>query len=285
MNSMIRFICGWIRVMIKISGPGGVKALAAENLLLRQQLVTIRRNCKRSPKIETSDRILYGFLSTWINSKRLSKLAIIIKPATILKFHKALVKRKYQLLFSSKSPKKPGRKGPSEELVKLIVEMKVRNPRFGYLRIAMQIQHTFGIKLDVGVIKRLLDKYLKPTNPNGSGPSWLTFIGHMKDSLWSVDLFRVESICLKSHWIMLVMDQYSREIIGLLAKPADINGNDVCFLFNQIISGRNPPKYLSSDHDPLFRFQRWKANLSILDINEIKSVPYTPTSHLSFSNY
>ena len=39
------------------------------------------------------------------------------------------------------------------------------------------------------------------------------------------------------------------------------------------------PKYLSSDNDPLFQFHRWLANLRILEIEEIKSVPFTPTSH------
>ena len=39
------------------------------------------------------------------------------------------------------------------------------------------------------------------------------------------------------------------------------------------------PGYLSTDHDPLFRYHRWEANLRILDIEAIKSVPYTPTSH------
>jgi hypothetical protein len=39
------------------------------------------------------------------------------------------------------------------------------------------------------------------------------------------------------------------------------------------------PKYLSTDHDPLFEFHRWKANLRILDVDEIKSVPYVPFSH------
>ncbi len=39
------------------------------------------------------------------------------------------------------------------------------------------------------------------------------------------------------------------------------------------------PKQLSSDHDPLFRFQRWLANLRILEIDEIKSIPCTPRSH------
>jgi len=44
----------------------------------------------------------------------------------------------------------------------------------------------------------------------GYGPSWLTLIGHLKDSLWSVDLFRCESVLLKSHWVMVILDQYTR---------------------------------------------------------------------------
>ena len=39
------------------------------------------------------------------------------------------------------------------------------------------------------------------------------------------------------------------------------------------------PKYLSSDHDPLYRFRQWQANLRILEVAEIKTVPYVPLSH------
>jgi hypothetical protein len=39
------------------------------------------------------------------------------------------------------------------------------------------------------------------------------------------------------------------------------------------------PRHLSSDHDPLFRFDRWRANLRILEVEEIKSIPYIPVSH------
>ena len=59
MSNMIRFICGWIRVIIKVSGPSGVKSLAAENIALRQQLITLSRQYKRSPKLTTSDRVLF----------------------------------------------------------------------------------------------------------------------------------------------------------------------------------------------------------------------------------
>ena len=39
------------------------------------------------------------------------------------------------------------------------------------------------------------------------------------------------------------------------------------------------PKYLSSDHDPLYKFHPWQANLRILEVTEIKTVPYVPRSH------
>jgi putative transposase len=50
-------------------------------------------------------------------------------------------------------------------------------------------------------------------------------------------------------------------------------------MFNQIIAGKSLPRYLSSDHDPLFRFHRWLANLRILEVEEIKSIPFVPVSH------
>src|SRR5450631_2275100 len=50
-------------------------------------------------------------------------------------------------------------------------------------------------------------------------------------------------------------------------------------MFNQAISGKPLPKHLSTDHDPLFRCHRWRANLRVLEIDEIKTVPFVPCSH------
>jgi hypothetical protein len=50
-------------------------------------------------------------------------------------------------------------------------------------------------------------------------------------------------------------------------------------MFNHAIADQRLPKHLSTDHDPLFRFHRWLANLRVLDIEEIKSIPYVPVSH------
>lgn len=156
--------------------------------------------------------------------------------------------------------------------------MKQRNPRFGCPRIAQQINFAFGLDLDKDIVRRVLAVHYK-SDPSNRGPSWLTTIGHAKDSLWSVDLFRCESILLKSHWVMVVMDQYTRKIIGFGVHAGNVDGPTLCRMFNQATSGQDWPKHLSSDNDPLFQYHRWKANLRVLDIEEIKSLPHVPMSH------
>jgi hypothetical protein len=71
--------------------------------------------------------------------------------------------------------------------------MKCRHPKFGCPRIAQQISHAFGIEVNKGVVRRVLAVHFRPDQAD-SGPSWLTFIGHLKDGLRSVDLFRCESV-------------------------------------------------------------------------------------------
>jgi transposase InsO family protein len=180
-------------------------------------------------------------------------------------------------LFSSTRRIKPGPKGPSRDLIQAIVELKQRNPHFGCRRIAQQISLAFGIDIDKDLVRRVLAKHYRPIP--GGGPSWLTFIGHTKDSLWSIDLFRCESILLKSHWVLVVLDQFTRRIIGFGVHSGDVDGAVLRRMFNTAISTQIPPHYLSSDNDPLFRYHRWRANLRILDVDEIKSIPYTPQSH------
>ena len=72
---------------------------------------------------------------------------------------------------------------------------------------------------------------------------------------------------------------FTRRIIGFGIERADPCGASICRMFNQIIAGKSLPRYLSSDHDPLFRFHRWLANLRILEVEEIKSIPFVPVSH------
>jgi transposase InsO family protein len=141
------------------------------------------------------------------------RCGIVLKPSTLLHFHHVLTKRKYHMLFSSKRGGRPGPKGPAQELIDAVVEMKRRNPTWGCPRIAQQITFAFGVDIDKGVVRRILGKHYGLESGSG-GPSWLTFLGQAKDSLWSIDLFRCESLSLRTHWLLVVMDQFTRRIIG-----------------------------------------------------------------------
>jgi len=157
-----------------------------------------------------------------------------------------------------------------------VVDMKQRNPTWSCPRIAHQITLAFGIPINKGVARRILA--VRP-EPYSAGPSWLTALGHAKDSLWSLDLFRCESAVLRTHWVLVVMDQCTRRIVGFGVHRGVVDGVGLCRMFNRAIGGQTQPKYLSSDHDPLYRFHQWQANLRIRDVKEIKTVPYVPLSH------
>jgi len=209
---------------------------------------------------------------------RVLRSAIVLKTSTLLHFHKMLVQQKYRLLFSPKRVRRPGPKGPTKELIDAVVEMKRRNRTWGCKRIAQQIAVAFGVDIDKDVVRRILATHFHP-EPESGGPSWLSLIGHAKDSLWSLDLFRCESAILRTYWVLVVMDQFTRRIVGFAVHRGVVDGMALCRMFNRAIHAQTLPKYLSSDNDPLYRFHQWQANLRVLEVQEIKTVPYVPLSH------
>ena len=263
----------------KLCRPGGVRAVIAENLLLKQQLIVLRRSRQRAPNLRVGDRLLCGFGALFLSPGRIRTVAIGLRPSTLLTCHQALVRGKYRRLFSSSArPKKPGPQGPSESLIRASVELKSRNPRFGCPRIARIISQTFGVDIDKNVVHRVLAKRYRPA-PGGTGPSWLSFVGHTTDSLWSVDLLRCASIVLQRDWVLVVMDQFTRRLVGVGVHRGPVDAPSLCRMCNAAIHGRGAPRHLSTDHDPLFEAHRWTANLRLLEIDEIKTVPHVPLSH------
>ena len=182
---------------MRLLGSGGYKSLIAENLFLRQQLLVVGRGRKRGPNLSPWKRLLLGMLSSVVGARRIGRCSVVFKPSTLLQWHEALKRRKYRRLYSATKQGKPGPSGPSKELVEAIIEFKRRNPTIGCPRIAQQLSMTFDVEIDKDVVRRVLATRYHPESRN-EGPSWLTFLGHSKDSLWSIDLFRAESITVKS---------------------------------------------------------------------------------------
>jgi putative transposase len=75
------------------------------------------------------------------------------------------------------------------------------------------------------------------------------------------------------------MDHCTRRIVGFGVQRGAVDGTALCRIFNHATRGHTPPTCLSADHDPLYRFHQWQANLRILNVTEIKTVPHVPLSH------
>jgi transposase InsO family protein len=275
------FLIVFVHLMVtvaRLATPGGLRSVVAESALLRNQLLVLNRGRKRAPNLRAADRIIAGLCTLFMRPARVLRSAIVLKPSTLLHLHSVLRKRKYRVLFSPARRRRPGPKGPNKDLIDAVVAVKRRNPGWGCPRIAQQITLAFGVEIDKDVVRRVLGVHYRPKSDSG-GPSWLTFLGHTKDSLWSCDLFRCESATLRTHWVLVVMDQFTRRVIGFGVHGGIVDGVALCQMFHRAIRGHGLPKCLSSDHDPLYRFHQWRANLRVLEVTEIKTVPYVPLSH------
>ena len=156
-----------IATIAKLIGPGGARAVIAESLLVKHQLIILNRGRKRAPNLGPQDRIIAGLSTLFIRPSRLVRTAVVLKPSTLLAFHATLVKRKYRHLFSPKRLGIPGPKGPSPELVTAIVETKRRNPSWGCRRIAQQLSLVFGVEIDKDIVRRVLAKHFRPDARHG----------------------------------------------------------------------------------------------------------------------
>ena len=63
-----------------LCGPGDVRAVIAEHLLLKQQLLVVHRPRQRAPHLTASDRRLFGFGSLFLSPGRIRKIANCVRP-------------------------------------------------------------------------------------------------------------------------------------------------------------------------------------------------------------
>jgi hypothetical protein len=136
-----------LATVARLAGPGGARSVVAESVLVKQQLLILNRPRERSPNLRVSDRIVAGVCALLMRPRRLIRSGIVLKPSALLSLHRALTQRKYQRLFSSRVPTKPGQKGPTQDIIAAVVDMKERNPSWGCPRIAQQITLAFGVSV------------------------------------------------------------------------------------------------------------------------------------------
>jgi hypothetical protein len=147
MRDLVILFVHVMATVARLLGPGGIRSVIAESVLVKQQLLILNRTRQRAPNLHTLDRFVAGLCARLIRPDRLIRSAIVLKPSTLLNLHQTLRNRKYCLLFSSQRRAKPGPKGPNNELIDAVFQMKHRNPTWGCPRIAQQIALAFGIPI------------------------------------------------------------------------------------------------------------------------------------------
>ena len=258
----------------KLCRPGGVRAVIAENLLLKQQLIVLRRSRQRAPNLRVGDRLLCGFGALFLSPGRIRMVAIGLRPSTLLTFHQALVRGKYRRLFSSSArPKKPGPKGPSESLIRASVELKSRNPRFGVpADCAHHLADVRGRHRQERRAPRAGENAIVPPRAE-PGPRGCRSSDTRQTVCGAWTSCAVRPSCSRAtgcSWSWTSSRGASWDSVCIADRFDAPSLGRMC---NAAIHGRGAPRHLSTDHDPLFEAHRWTANLRLLEIDEIKTVP------------
>jgi transposase InsO family protein len=122
---------------------------------------------------------------------------------------------------------------------------------------------------DKDVVRRILAARYQPT-PDTAGPSWLTVLVTRRTVCGVWICFGANRPSSTRTWVLVVMDQWTRRIVGFGVHRGVVDGVALGRMFNRATCGQSLPNYLSADHDPLYRFHQWQANLRILDIRETR---------------
>src|SRR5437660_11248453 len=120
MRELVILFVHALATLARLWGPGGMRSVVAESVLVKQQLLILNRSRQRSPNLRTSDRLVAGLCALLIRPARLIRSAIVLRPSTLLSLHQVLRNRKYRLLFSSQRRGRPGLKGPNKELLEAL---------------------------------------------------------------------------------------------------------------------------------------------------------------------
>ncbi len=176
--------------------------MLAENALLRQQLIILRRQIKR-PVYRKTDRALLVFLARMVRTWK--QTLIIVQPETLLGFHREL----FRLFWKHQSKARSSKPKLSHETITLITEMAANNRLWGAERIRGEL-----LKLDIRVSKRIIQKYLKQIRPKRvKGQNWKVFLRNHAAEVWACDFLQVTDLFFRPLFAFFLIELKSRRVM------------------------------------------------------------------------
>jgi hypothetical protein len=200
------------------------RARELEILLLRRQLAILQRTQPRPPRLSRWEKlglaVLVGKLGALPRQtrSRVQESLRLVTPATVLRWHRELVRRKWTI----QRPRSVGRPPISAELEELILRLARENPRWGYRRIAGELAKV-GYQAGRSTISAILKRQRVPPVPTRSRrcPSWRIWWRHYRQQALACDFFQVESLFLQSIFVLFFIEVRTRKVFlaGCTAHP------------------------------------------------------------------
>jgi len=234
--------------------------LIAENALLRQQLIILKRQVKR-PTFSRTDRILFVLLARVVRTWQ--QALVIVQPDTLLRCHREL----FRLYWRRRSKAPTHLPKVASETIVLIREMAKDNRLWGAERIRGEL-----LKLGQRVCKRTIQKYMRTVRTQQPrGQKWSTFLHtHAKD-IWACDFLQITDLFFRPLFAFFLIELKSRKVIhvGVTRSPMDAW---VAQQLREATPYGQAPKYLIRDNDRKFGscFTRVATTSAI----EILKIPY-----------
>ena len=190
----------------------GKAELLAENALLRQQLIILRRQVKH-PRYRKTDRLLLVLLARMV---RFWKEALfLVQPETLLRWHREL----FRMFWKQKSKAHVRKPRILPETIRLIKEMAANNRLWGAERIRGEL-----LKLDIRISKRTVQKYMKQVpRKQPSGQTWKTFLRNHAAGVWACDFLQVTDLFFRPLFAFFIIELQSRKVIhvNVTRSPTD----------------------------------------------------------------
>nr|HET6904017.1 integrase core domain-containing protein [Ktedonobacteraceae bacterium] len=214
--------------------------LVAENTLLRQQLIILKRQVKR-PACTKTDRLLLVLLARLVRTWK--QALFIVQPDTLLRWHREL----FRLYWKRKSKTTSRTPRVAAETIALIREMATNNQLWGAERIRGEL-----LKLGIRVCKRTIQKYMRGVRPRQPrGQKWSTFLRNHAAQVWACDFLQVSDLFFRPLFAFFVIELKSRKVIhvGVTRSPSDAW---VAQQLREATPYGQVPKYLIRDNDSKF---------------------------------
>jgi len=199
----------------RVLGSGGRRANERdiELLVLRHQVKVLERQVTR-PRLTRLDRVLFAAASTRL--PRHSWSSFIVRPETLLRWHRELVRRKWTF----RTTGRPGRPPIDHAIRVLIVRLGRENPRWGYQRIRGELRK-LGIRISATTVRSILRRAGLDPAPRRAGPTWAEFLRSQAAGIWATDFFTVETIGLRTLYVLFFIELSTRRVhvAGVTAHP------------------------------------------------------------------